>query len=124
MEVKAYARHIHMSPQKIRLVVDLIRGRQVSVARSQLQFMNKAAAGPVLKLLNSAVANASHNFRLNPATLYIKSVTADDGTTIHRWKPRAHGRANPIRKRTTHISIVLGEKVEKQKKQEKTKKAS
>lgn len=110
MEVKAIARHIHMSPQKIRLVVDVIRGKRVSDAQAQLRFMNKAAALPVLKLLNSAVANASHNFKLDPSLLYVKSVTADGGPIIHRWTPRAQGRATPIRKRTTHIAIVLDEK--------------
>ena len=102
-----------MSPRKVRLVVDVIRGKNVSEAKTQLQFMKKAAALPVLKLLNSAVANAQHNFKLEASNLYVKVVTADGGPTIHRWMPRAMGRATPIRKRTTHIAIVLDEKESK-----------
>lgn len=116
MEVKAIARHIHMSPMKVRLVIDVIRGKQVADAQQQLRFMNKAAVLPVLKLLNSAIANATHNFKLTPSSLYVKSITADGGPTIHRWTPRAMGRATPIRKRTTHISIVLGESEQRAKK--------
>ncbi len=110
MEVKATARHIHQSPQKVRLVIDVIRGKGIADARVQLQFMKKAAAIPVLKLLNSAVANASHNFKIDIGNLFVKSITADGGPTIHRWMPRAQGRATPIRKRTSHIAIVLEEK--------------
>lgn len=110
MEVKATARHIHQSPQKVRLVIDVIRGKGVIDAQTQLQFMKKAAALPVLKLLKSAVANASHNFKIDTAGLFVKAITADGGPTIHRWMPRAQGRATPIRKRTTHIAIVLAEK--------------
>ncbi len=107
MLVKAYARHIRMSSRKVRLVIDLIRGARVVKAQTQLQFANKAAAEPVLKLLNSAIANAVHNFQLNKDDLFIKAVMADEGPILDRWQPRAHGRAFPIRKRTTHISIVL-----------------
>lgn len=107
MEVKAKARHIHMSPRKVRLVVDVIRGKRVADAQTQLQFMKKSAALPVLKLLNSAVANATHNFQLEPSNLVVKTITADEGPTLHRWTPKAQGRATPIRKRTTHISIIL-----------------
>ncbi|MBI5369595.1 50S ribosomal protein L22 [Candidatus Uhrbacteria bacterium] len=110
MDVKATAKHIHMSPQKVRLVIDVIRGKCVADAQTQLRFMKKAAALPVLKLLNSAAANASHNFKLDVSTLFVKSITADGGPIIHRVMPRAQGRATPIRKRTTHIAIVLGEK--------------
>lgn len=110
MEVKAKARHIRMSPRKIRLVVDVIRGRRVADAQTQLQFMKKAAALPVLKLLNSAIANATNNFKLDASKLFVKAVTADEGPMIHRWTPKAMGRATPIRKRTTHIAIVLEEK--------------
>jgi len=110
MEVNAKARHIHMSPRKIRLVVDLIRGKRVAQAQTQLQFLNKGAALPVLKLLNSAIANATHNFKLESQNLFVKMIVADEGPTIHRSMPRAQGRATPIRKRTTHISITLAEK--------------
>lgn len=116
MQVKAHARFIRMSPRKVRLVIDLIRGARVEKAQTQLRFANKAAAEPVLKLLNSAIANAVNNFQLNKDDLKIVSITADEGPILDRWQPRAHGRAMPIRKRSSHISIVLEEveqKVEK-----------
>lgn len=110
MEVRAKARYIRMSPRKVRLVIDVVRGLDVDKARNQLQFMNKAAAKPVLKLIDSAVANAEHNFKMKSDNLFIKSITADGGPTLYRWKPRARGRAAPIRKRTTHIIVALDEK--------------
>jgi len=110
MEVRAKARYIRMSPRKVRLVVDVVRGLGVNEARNQLKFMNKAAAKPVLKLIESAVANAEHNFKLKSDNLFIKTITADGGPTLNRWKARARGRAAPIRKRTTHIIVALDEK--------------
>ncbi len=110
MEVKAKARHIRMSPRKVRLVIDVVRGMHVKEAQTQLQFMKKAAAEPVLKLLNSAIANAEHNFDLKKDDLRIKTITADGGPIIGRWRARAFGRSAPIRKRTSHISIVLEDK--------------
>lgn len=115
MEVKAKARFIRMSPKKVRLVVDIIRGMDVIAAEEQLSFSKKAAAGVVLKLLRSAVANAEHNFNLSKDNLYIKTITADDGPTLKRWMPRAFGRATTIRKRSSHINIALEEKVPSQK---------
>ncbi|MFA5075812.1 MAG: 50S ribosomal protein L22 [Patescibacteria group bacterium] len=111
MEVKAKARYLRMSPQKTRLVIDKIRGLDVNIALSQLVFTNKAAAGPVRKLLKSALANAEHNFKLEKSNLYIAKITADQGPSLKRWRPRAFGRATPIKKRTTHLSIILAEKV-------------
>jgi len=99
-----------MSPRKVRLVIDVVRGMQVARAVSQLRFMKKDAALPVLKLVNSAAANAEHNFHLKTDDLYIRTITADGGPVLHRWAPRAMGRAAPIRKRTTHITVVLAEK--------------
>jgi large subunit ribosomal protein L22 len=107
MEVQASTRHLRMSPTKVRLVIDIVRGMKVREAQAQLTFMKKAAAEPVLKLLNSAMANASHNFQMDKDTLYIKSIVADGGPMLGRWRARAMGRAAPIRKRSTHISIVL-----------------
>lgn len=107
MEVKATARYIRMSPRKVRLVIDVIRGLGVSEARSQLYVMKKAAAEPVSKLLESAIANAQNNFNLNANELYVKRIVADGGPMLDRWRARAFGRAAPIRKRTTHISIIL-----------------
>lgn len=96
-----------MSSRKVRLVIDLIRGARVEKAQTQLRFANKLAAEPVLKLLNSAIANAVNNFQMNKDDLKITSITADEGPILDRWHPRAHGRAMPIRKRSTHISIIL-----------------
>lgn len=107
MEVKAKAKFIRMSPRKVRLVLGVVRGMKIDAARLQLAFMNKAAAEPVLKLLNSAVANALNNFGLNEETLKIKTIVADGGPILYRYRPRAMGRAAPIRKRTSHITIVL-----------------
>lgn len=122
MEVRAKAKFIRMSPRKLRLVIDLIRGLDVEEATSQLRFMAKAGAGPVLKLLNSCVANAVNNFKLKRENLYIKTVTVDGGPVLKRWQPRAFGRATPIRKRSSHILIILAEKIESKKKAEKPEK--
>ncbi len=110
MEVQAKARFIRQSPRKVRLVIDVIRGLQVHQAQTQLRFMKKVAALPVLKLLNSAIANAEHNFQLSADSLFVKTITADGGPVLHRWTPKAFGRAAPIRKRMSHISIVLASK--------------
>jgi len=110
MEVFAKARNIRISPRKVRLVIGLVRGLDVDKAAAQLSFMNKAAARPVLKLMQSAMANAEHNFKLNKASLFIKSIVADGGPVMDRWRARAFGRAAPIRKRTSHITIVLAER--------------
>ena len=110
MEVKAYLRFLRMSPRKVRLVVDTIRGLSVAAAETKLHFVPKLASEPVLKLLLSAVANANHNFHLQKEDLYVKSIVADGGPTLKRFRARAFGRAAPIRKRTTHIMIVLADK--------------
>jgi len=97
----------------VRLVIDAIRGLQVDEALTRLDFIPKAASEPVKKLLESAIANAEHNFKLKRADLFVKAVTADGGPMIKRWRPRAFGRAAPIRKRTSHIQIVLAPVSEK-----------
>ncbi|OGF26326.1 50S ribosomal protein L22 [Candidatus Falkowbacteria bacterium RIFOXYB2_FULL_47_14] len=112
MEVKATAKHIKMSPRKMRLVLGVVRGLKVEEALTQLKFIKKLAAEPVIKLINSAVANAEHNFELEKSNLYIKELRADQGPTLKRWKPRARGRATPIMKRTNHVSLILSEVVE------------
>ena len=109
MEVKAKAKFIRMSPTKIRLVANLIQKMPVAKALDQLRFINKLAAGPVAKLVKSAIANAEHNFELAKDNLFIKELTVNQGPTLKRSMPRAHGRAAPIRKRTSHINLVLGE---------------
>lgn len=110
MEVKASARFIRMSPRKVRLVSDIVRGMQADAAALQLQFINKAAARPILKLLRSAMANAEHNFKLDQRKLFIKTLTVDGGPVLKRSRARAFGRAAPIRKRSCHINIVLEER--------------
>jgi large subunit ribosomal protein L22 len=109
-QVKAFARYIQMSPQKVRLVVDMIRNTPVSSALEQLAFSSKKASLPVTKLINSAVANASHNFNIRKEDLFIKTLTVDGGPVLKRFRPRAQGRAGAIHKRTSHISVVLEER--------------
>jgi large subunit ribosomal protein L22 len=109
MEVKAKAKFIKMSPAKIRLVANLIKKMPVEKALNQLQFINKLASGPVAVLIKSAMANAEHNFELAKDNLFIKELRVDEGPTLKRSMPRAHGRATPIRKRTSHINLILGE---------------
>ena len=109
MDVHARLRNLRMSPRKVRLVIDLVRGKAVGPAITQLEFLRKDAALPVLKLLKSAMANAEHNFKLDAGTLRVKTVTADAGPTLKRFRPRAHGSAAPIRKRMTHITLVLSD---------------
>ncbi len=118
MEIKAKAKYIKMSPKKVRLVIDVIRGMDVKNALDQLRFLNKAATKPIEKLLNSAIANAVHNFSLEKNNLYIKEIRADEGPTLKRWRPRAFGRAGAIRKRSSHISIILDELVKSKTKHE------
>lgn len=122
MEVKAKAKYIHMAPRKVRFVVNLIRGLDTEKAYEQLQYINKAACRPVRKLIDSAVANAKHNFEIEQDNLFIKEIRVDEGPTLQRWQPRAFGRAAPIRKRTSHISLILEEKVPSAKKPSKKKK--
>ncbi len=109
MEVKAKIKNIRMSPRKIRLVVDAVRGLRVEESLNQLRFIKKLAARPVAKLVNSAIANAEHNFDLDKNNLYIKKITVNEGTALKRWMPKAHGRATPIRKRASHVEVLLGE---------------
>jgi large subunit ribosomal protein L22 len=110
MDIHASLRSLRMSPRKVRLVIDTIRGISVAEADTRLTFLKKGAALPVQKLLRSAIANAEHNFKLNRETLFVKTITADGGQTIKRSRPRAFGRGAPIRKRTTHINIILADR--------------
>lgn len=107
MEVRAHLRYLRLAPRKVRLVVNLVRGMPVDQAVDQLTVLPKRAAQPVLKLLNSAVANAEHNFKLDPKTLRIKSIVANEGPRLKRWQPRAFGRAAEILKKMTHVTIIL-----------------
>ena len=106
----ATLRHIRMSPRKARLVVDLIRGKQVEPALAILKFSPKKGAKLAHKLLESAIANAREQQRADVDTLWVTKSWVDEGRTLKRYMPAAHGRANPIRKRSSHMTIVLGEK--------------
>jgi large subunit ribosomal protein L22 len=103
----ARARYVHMTPMKLRRVVDLIRGRTAREALAVLQFAPQAASGPVAKVLASAMANAENNLELDPETLWISTAFVDEGPTLKRFRPRAQGRTYRIRKRTSHITIEL-----------------
>ena len=107
MEAKAVARYVRVSPRKARLVVDLIRGKQVDDARAILKFSPRAAAEVVEKVLNSAVANAERNLHVPAEELYVGSTFVDEGPTMKRIRPRAMGRAFRIRKRTSHITVIV-----------------
>jgi len=109
METIAKLRHLRQSPRKVRLVADLIRTLPVEHALEQLSFSTKKAAKPITKLLNSAIANASHNHKMVKDNLFIKEIRVDEGPTLKRWRARAMGRAGAIKKRTSHVSIILAE---------------
>ena len=110
MKVKAKLNNLRVSPRKVRLVANLVRGLDVANAKTQLNFLIKRSSTPMLKLLNSAVANAKHNFELEESNLYISELFVCEGPTLKRIMPRAMGRAFHIRKRTSHITLVLEEK--------------
>jgi large subunit ribosomal protein L22 len=123
--VKAKLRYLRISPRKVRLVADLVRGFNVEEAEAQLKSLNKKAALPMLKLLQSAIANAEHNFKFKKDNLYISELRVDEGPTLKRYLPRAFGRATLLRKKMSHIIIGLDE-IEKttsaeKKKEKKTK---
>ncbi|MCF7795096.1 50S ribosomal protein L22 [Patescibacteria group bacterium] len=123
MEVKASLKHLRTSPRKTRLVADMVRGEKVDKALNQLKLTNKKVTLPLYKLLMSAISNAENNFELEKDNLMIKEIRVDDGATLKRWMPRAHGRATPIRKRSSHVMLTLAEIVESKKDQDtKTKK--
>ncbi len=107
-EVKAKARFLRVSPKKVKLVIDVIRGLGVEDALNKLKLINKGSVALVIKLVNSAIANAENNFELKKEDLYIKHIAANQGPTLHRWKPAAFGSAHPIRKRSTHLELILG----------------
>ncbi len=109
MEVKASLKHLRISPRKTRLVAGLIRGLGVEKAANQLRFLNKKAAKPTLKLLESAIANATNNYSLEKSNLIIKEIKVDEGRVLKRWLPRAHGRATVLRNKLSHITVILGE---------------
>src|SRR5205085_6590322 len=104
---RAVARHIHVSPYKVREVLDLIRGHEVQRALDILRLCERDAAIIVGKLLASAMANAEHNHALVTDELFVSACYADEGPTLKRWRPRARGRATRIRKRTCHVTVIV-----------------
>jgi large subunit ribosomal protein L22 len=112
MQAKAVAKTIRIAPRKVRLVIDLIRGKQVGEAVAILNLTPKAASPIVEKVLKSAIANAEHNYEMDVNKLVVTEAFADEGPTLKRFRPRAMGRASQINKRTSHITIVVSEKKE------------
>ena len=104
---RAIARYVRISSSKVKIVIDLIRGKKVDEALAILMYTPKAAAPVVEKLLLSAIANAENNLSMDRGSLYVAEVYANPGPTLKRYRPRAHGRANRILKRTSHITVVL-----------------
>ena len=114
--MKASIPNYRQSPRKVRLVADLIKGKNVKDAELALSFLPKRAATPLLVLLKSAVANATQNSGINKESLVVSDVRVDKGVTMKRFMPRARGSASRINKRSSHVLLVLSEKVEKAKK--------
>lgn len=112
MQAKAVAKQIRIAPRKARLVIDLVRGKDVGEAIAILKNTQRAASPIIEKVLNSAVANAEHNYEMEPENLYISEAFVDEGITLKRFRPRAMGRATRINKRTSHITVVVSEKKE------------
>ncbi len=110
MESKAVARYIRVSPFKARQVADLVRGKDVKEAIGILRYSNKKSGPLVTKVLKSALANAEHNYDMDSDSLYVSEIRIDEGPTLKRMKPRAYGRADVMKHRTSHITVVLRER--------------
>ncbi len=112
MEAKAISKFVRISPRKVRLVVDLVRGKKVNEALAILKYTPKGASEAVTKVVKSAAANAENNLQMNRDELFVTACYVDQGPTLKRMSPRAMGRADVIRKRSSHITIVVGDKKE------------
>ena len=110
MEAKAIAHTVRIAPRKARLVIDLIRGQKIKEAQAILMFTPRAASPIILKVLNSAVANATHNLGLNVDNLFVKEAFVNEGVRMKRMMPRAKGSGDIIQKKTSHITVVVAEK--------------
>lgn len=111
-QAKAVAKSVRIAPRKVRLVVDLIRGKDVGQAVAILRHTQRGASSVVEKVLNSAIANAEHNYELDPENLIVSEVYVGEGATLKRFRPRAQGRASSINKRTSHVTVIVTEKKE------------
>jgi large subunit ribosomal protein L22 len=109
METRAIARSVRIAPRKVRLVADLIRGKKVEEALNVLQFTQKGSAKVVSNLIRSAVSNADNKGKIDIDTLFVKKISVDGGITLKRFRPMPMGRAGKIRKRTSHITVILDE---------------
>jgi large subunit ribosomal protein L22 len=109
MEVKAVSKDTGISPRKVRPLVDMVRGKRVEEALALLKFSSTPTANVVAKVVKSASANAENNFQMDPADLRIVSIFADEARTLKRFRPRAGGRAAPILKRSSHITVIVAE---------------
>lgn len=109
-EIKAHLNYLRIPPRKVRLISDLIKDKKVKDAQNILRSAVKHSASPIFKLLNSAIANAKHNFQIDKDHLFVKNILVNKGPTLKRSLPRAHGMASPINKRSSHITIILNTK--------------
>ena len=111
--VKAQLNGLRMSPRKVRLLVGLIKRRSVAHAIDQLHNMTKRASAPLVKLLESATANAKNNFKIDADHLFVKDMWVDEGVKLRRFRPKGFGRANPIEKKTSRVNVVLEDRAPK-----------
>ena len=109
MEVKAVAKDTGLSPYKVRMLIDMVRGKKVDEALTILKFTRTPLAREVAKVVKSAAANAENNFQMTPSDLRIVKIFADEAPRLKRYRPRARGRANNILKRSSHITVIVGE---------------
>ncbi len=114
MEAKAYLKYVRISPRKVKIVLDLIRGKDVDEAMAILKHTPKAASEELIKLLKSAVANADHNFHMNTEALYVSECFVCPGPTLKRMMPRAKGSGDRILKRTSHVTLAVKERETKE----------
>lgn len=106
-QIKAVLKQLRIAPRKVRLLADTIRGLSLKQAEQRLMFMQQKGADPLRKLILSAAANAEHNFQLSRDHLFVEKIMVDEGTKLKRWQPRAMGRATPILKRSSHITLII-----------------
>ena len=112
MQVRAKLKNFRMSAKKARLYADLVRGKNADEAKLQLKVTPGKMTEPLIKLIDSGIANGENNFGLDKSNLFIESIKIDEGTVMKRWRPRAHGRAYPIFKRSCHVELILNEREE------------
>ena len=110
MEAKSIAKYVRIAPRKVRIVIDLIRGKDVTEALAVLKITPKVASGVIFKVLKSAIANAEHNYDMNSDALYVSAAYVDQGPTMKRVHPRSRGQAFKILKRSSHVTVVVKER--------------